>query len=211
MYAKDGHAEDRAHPLREPLAAGREALAARRALARFRAWLAADGWHEIEVAADMRIRHAARGGLALLGAAVGRDGLRCGARVPAEIDAWLRRSGPGAPAGAARRVVHGSRHIVLRALPAIDGDGWLLYVGEQAAPAAVPTPGAGSCESGLLSPREREVLDWVGAGKTDLQAAAILGISVRTVQKHLEHVYVKLGVEGRTAAVMRVRAAGPAR
>jgi DNA-binding CsgD family transcriptional regulator len=41
---------------------------------------------------------------------------------------------------------------------------------------------------------------------SDAQAAAILGISVRTVQKHLEHIYEKLGVEGRTAAVMRVRA-----
>ena len=40
-----------------------------------------------------------------------------------------------------------------------------------------------------LSRREREVLDWVAAGKSDAQAAAIRGISVRTVQKHLEHIY----------------------
>ena len=33
--------------------------------------------------------------------------------------------------------------------------------------------------------------------------AAHLGISPRTVHKHLEHVYVTLGVETRTAAVMR--------
>jgi DNA-binding CsgD family transcriptional regulator len=54
-----------------------------------------------------------------------------------------------------------------------------------------------------LTPREEEVLRWVCAGKTDLQVAAILGASVRTVQKHLENVYVKLGVENRTAAAMR--------
>ena len=59
-------------------------------------------------------------------------------------------------------------------------------------------------ESQLLSltPREHEVLTWVGAGKSDAQVAAILGLSVRTVQKHLENSYVKLGVENRTAAAM---------
>ena len=80
----------------------------------------------------------------------------------------------------------------------MDSDGWLLYVGEKA-PAPLQAAGA----SDALSSREREVLDWVAAGKTDAQIAAILGISVRTVHKHLEHVYAKLGVEGRTAAVMR--------
>jgi hypothetical protein len=37
--------------------------------------------------------------------------------------------------------------------------------------------------------------------------AAIVGVSPRTVQKHLENVYVKLGVENRTAAAMRAAAA----
>ena len=56
-----------------------------------------------------------------------------------------------------------------------------------------------------LTPREREILHWVGAGKSNAQIAAILGLSVRTVQKHLENSYVKLGVENRTAAAMFVR------
>jgi len=55
-----------------------------------------------------------------------------------------------------------------------------------------------------LTSREREILQWVGAGKSDAQIAAILGVSVRTVQKHLENSYVKLGVENRTAAAMIV-------
>ena len=42
--------------------------------------------------------------------------------------------------------------------------------------------------------------------RTDAEIAALLSISPRTVQKHLEHVYVKLGVETRTAAVMRALA-----
>jgi DNA-binding CsgD family transcriptional regulator len=43
----------------------------------------------------------------------------------------------------------------------------------------------------------------VAAGKTDREIAALLGCSHRTVQKHLQRLYVKLGVETRTAAVMR--------
>lgn len=53
-----------------------------------------------------------------------------------------------------------------------------------------------------LTPREREILHWVAAGKTDAQIAAILGLSARTVQKHLQNGYVKLGVESRTAAAI---------
>ena len=56
---------------------------------------------------------------------------------------------------------------------------------------------------GGLTAREAEVLRWVAAGKSDAQIAAILHISARTVQKHLQHSYEKLGVECRTAAAMR--------
>jgi len=65
---------------------------------------------------------------------------------------------------------------------------------------------APSAESALpdsLTPREREVLRWVAAGKTDRDIGAILDISPRTVHKHLQHIYEKLGVETRTAAAMR--------
>lgn len=54
-----------------------------------------------------------------------------------------------------------------------------------------------------LTPREAEVLGWVATGKTDREIAGLLGNSPRTVHKHLQRVYVKLGVETRTAAVMR--------
>jgi DNA-binding CsgD family transcriptional regulator len=57
-----------------------------------------------------------------------------------------------------------------------------------------------------LTPRERNVMHWLAAGKTDVEIAALLSLSPRTVSKHLEHIYVKLGVETRTAAVMRVLA-----
>jgi DNA-binding NarL/FixJ family response regulator len=51
-----------------------------------------------------------------------------------------------------------------------------------------------------LTSREMEVLYWVACGKTNRDIGDILGLSPRTVNKHLEHVYVKLGVETRTAA-----------
>ncbi len=66
--------------------------------------------------------------------------------------------------------------------------------------------GAAGSRSGALTPREEEVLSWVAAGKSDRQVAAIVGTSVRTVQKHLANAYVKLGVENRTAAARRLEA-----
>ncbi len=51
-----------------------------------------------------------------------------------------------------------------------------------------------------LTPREAEVLGWVARGKTNSAIGIILGISEKTVDKHLQHVFVKLGVETRTAA-----------
>lgn len=48
-----------------------------------------------------------------------------------------------------------------------------------------------------------EVLHWVAQGKTDAEIGTILGVSPRTVQKHLEQIYQKLGVENRTAAAAR--------
>lgn len=52
-----------------------------------------------------------------------------------------------------------------------------------------------------LSARETEILGWVVEGKTNPEIGMILGISPRTVQKHLEHIYGRLGVENRHAAI----------
>jgi DNA-binding CsgD family transcriptional regulator len=53
---------------------------------------------------------------------------------------------------------------------------------------------------GSLTARESEVLHWLGQGKGNREIAEILGIAVRTVNKHLERIYPKLGVDNRTAA-----------
>ena len=61
------------------------------------------------------------------------------------------------------------------------------------------TPVEFSSELGLTT-REGEVLSWLSKGKTNRDIAQILGLSPRTVDKHLEQIYAKLGVENRTAA-----------
>ncbi len=63
-----------------------------------------------------------------------------------------------------------------------------------------------------LSRRETEVLGWVSQGKTNSEIGTILGISPRTVQKHLERIYSRLGVENRHAAMtMALEAMQPGR
>lgn len=66
--------------------------------------------------------------------------------------------------------------------------------GDEAEPVAAQLPNP-------LTQREMDVLEWVARGKTNRDVAEILGMSPRTVNKHLEHIYEKLGVETRTAAV----------
>ena len=51
-----------------------------------------------------------------------------------------------------------------------------------------------------LTSREREILHWVAEGKRDSEIAAILNLSVRTVEQHVRSCLGKLNVETRTAA-----------
>ena len=56
-----------------------------------------------------------------------------------------------------------------------------------------------------LTPREAEVMAWVAQGKSNGDIATILVSSPRTVAKHIEHIFAKLNVESRTAAVAEAR------
>src|SRR5437868_417829 len=53
-----------------------------------------------------------------------------------------------------------------------------------------------------LTTREAEVLAWVARGKTNFEVATILSVRLRTVKKHMERIFQKLGVESRTAAAV---------
>ncbi|MBT9369463.1 response regulator transcription factor [Rhizobium sp. CSW-27] len=54
-----------------------------------------------------------------------------------------------------------------------------------------------------LTLRESEVLLWIAKGKSNKDIGDILGLSSRTVNKHLEQIYVKLGVENRASAAVK--------
>lgn len=86
----------------------------------------------------------------------------------------------------------GAGEILLR-LAADDGDSRIFLLKEQFG----------------LTNREAEVLFWISNGKANRDIGEILGLSPRTVNKHLEVIYQKLGVESRaTAAILALRALG---
>ncbi|MFC7640843.1 response regulator transcription factor [Streptosporangium lutulentum] len=73
-----------------------------------------------------------------------------------------------------------------------------LLISESGGEGPTPIGGPG------LTPRESDVLWLVANGRTSAQAAQVLRISVRTVEKHLGNIYAKLGVSNRTEASLRV-------
>ncbi len=58
-------------------------------------------------------------------------------------------------------------------------------------------------QSSELSERESEVLGWVARGKSNATIGEILGISSHTVNAHMRHIYLKLGVFDRVTAAVR--------
>lgn len=62
----------------------------------------------------------------------------------------------------------------------------------------------GASDDLQLTPREREIVAMVAAGQTNAQIATNLWVSPATVKKHLENVYLKLGVGSRAAAASKV-------
>jgi DNA-binding CsgD family transcriptional regulator len=59
-----------------------------------------------------------------------------------------------------------------------------------------------------LTTRETEILHWVGEGKNNREISILLGISPRTVEKHCERLFEKLGVENRLSAALLARRSG---
>jgi DNA-binding response OmpR family regulator/DNA-binding CsgD family transcriptional regulator len=80
--------------------------------------------------------------------------------------------------------------------PDSEGGDWLIIMREVSDTAVIEAMSL----SFKLTTREAEVLYWVVKGKTNRDIGEILGSSPATAKKHLERVYVKLGVETRTAA-----------
>ncbi|HEX5127062.1 MAG TPA: response regulator transcription factor [Rhodocyclaceae bacterium] len=119
---------------------------------------------------------------------------------PSPLVAWLsntiaRKVTPGQEV-TPLIIAHAARRLIFE-LHSQTGDGeWLLVLREESDTAIVESLMAAFG----LTQKEAEVLHWVTKGKTNKDIGDILGSSPRTVHKHLEHVFEKLGVETRTAA-----------
>ncbi len=59
-----------------------------------------------------------------------------------------------------------------------------------------------------LTDRERQVLEWVAEGKSNWIVGQILGVSTATIRKHLQNIFLKLGVENRTSAARYLEGQG---
>jgi DNA-binding CsgD family transcriptional regulator len=121
-------------------------------------------------------------------------------RLPNALRAWLRhqeaalsRVDDVPPPPALLQVNRDGTRLLVRHL--CEADHCLLLLEERQT-----APKRRAFAAGRLTRREAEVLQWVAQGKTNTEIGHILGVSVRTIQKHLEHIYEKLGVETRIAA-----------
>lgn len=123
-----------------------------------------------------------------------------GAGLPEEVYEWLRaqsRRAVGAKRFEVRQLQRerGGVMVVLTALPSFSA-GIALVVEEKQT-----VCGTDSLLRLGLSVREVDVLKWVCEGKQNREIAIILGISVKTVSRHLESIFEKLGCENRHAAM----------
>jgi DNA-binding CsgD family transcriptional regulator len=64
-------------------------------------------------------------------------------------------------------------------------------------------PEASTADVTSLSPKEREILSWVAAGKTDDEIGIILSISRNTVDTHMRNIFRKLDAPNRVAAAVK--------
>lgn len=97
-------------------------------------------------------------------------------------------------------IIKGSSRLTLNLADDNSDEQWIVLLSEESDEAQIH---ALTTTFGLTK-RESEVLYWAIKGKTNRDIGDILGTSPRTVNKHLEHVFTKLGVETRTAAASYV-------
>ena len=120
------------------------------------------------------------------------------ATLPASIIEQLLRMRRGEPAGPARCLVDiAGRRLECSFLSPLGPDELLFRLAETA---NTDSEQAILQRAFALTSREAEVLLWISRGKPNRDIGEILNISPRTVNKHLEQIFVKLGVENRAAA-----------
>ena len=106
------------------------------------------------------------------------------------------------------RTTSGRHRVTVSTISAGSADAPHLVHLLRSAPATRAVPPAPQVER--LTPRQREVLELLGAGEDARQIAAALGITVATVRTHIRHILRTLGVHTQLAAVVRAcRPVGP--
>ena len=122
-------------------------------------------------------------------------------RLPDPVLAWLRarvRQPPRAKGATAEETVHTGLHGASRIRFVGQSDqGEILF---RISDGSSPDQTVVIRERFSLTPREAEVAVWIAQGKSNRDIAAILSLSPRTVDKHLELIFTKLAVENRTTA-----------
>jgi DNA-binding response OmpR family regulator len=118
--------------------------------------------------------------------------------LPLPMLQWLEQAqrGKGGSKSTAMASFPDNEQLRLQYMGKLGPNEFLLRLAKDSSPGM---PAEFSSELGLTT-REGEVLSWLSKGKTNRDIAQILGLSPRTVDKHLEQIYAKLGVENRTAA-----------
>ena len=119
--------------------------------------------------------------------------------MPQQVSPWLQGAVRSIALGDEPQplvIAQGTRRLIFTLAEELEAAQWTIVLREESDEAQVQSLMARF----PLTQREAEVLHWVSKGKTNRDIGDILGTSPRTVNKHLEHVFEKLGVETRTAA-----------
>ncbi|NMA99044.1 MAG: response regulator transcription factor [Phyllobacteriaceae bacterium] len=113
---------------------------------------------------------------------------------------WLDQAGEGAvPGGGFELALPGTVGLQFAYLGMVAGEEYLFRLSRKQEEGQEDN----LRQSFGLTQRESEVLLWIARGKSNRDIGEILGLSPRTVNKHLEQVYAKLGVENRASAAIR--------
>lgn len=179
-------------------------LANARSAASARAALDTAGRYLLAADRDGRVLWSTPQALRLLGVslAAATDGTLL---LPESLRDWLRGNGAGGPPAPVTLAASDGRRLELSLLGKTGEDEFLFRLTSD------DTAGqeAALKQRYALTAREAEVLVWIARGKSNRDIGDILGLSPRTVNKHLEQIYAKLGVENRaSAAILAARAIG---
>jgi len=116
------------------------------------------------------------------------------AALPENIAVWLNECSVSG-SGRSMKLTTDAGSIQIRTVPTAKPERWLLVVTRQPGehPAGVTVADMG------FTRREREVASWISRPKSNGEVATILGVSPRTIHKHVEHIFEKAGTESRFA------------